>query len=52
MYLYYNCILTDHHHETAITNNTSNANDICDGDILGLRGISTVEAESCKLVVV
>ena len=51
-YLYYNCILTGHHqHETTINNNTSDANDICDGDILVLRSISKVEAATCMLVV-
>ena len=46
-------ILLANHHETTIKNNTSDANDICDGDILVHQGsISTVEAASCKLVVV
>ena len=47
MYLLFNCILTGHHHETTIKNNTSDANDICDGDILVLRSISKVEAATC-----
>ena len=50
MYLYCYCILTGHHqHETTINNNTRDANDICDGNILGLRSMSTVKAASCKL---
>jgi hypothetical protein len=45
-------ILLANHHETTINNNTSDANYICDGDILGQGSIATVEAASCKLVVV
>ena len=32
---------------TTINNSTSDANDICDGDILVLRSISKVEAATC-----
>ena len=51
MYLLFNCILTGHHHETTINNNTSDANDICDGNILVLRSISKAEFATCMLVV-